>query len=98
MRHGKLKAAFGDIDGPYLAGKVIKAAEKISVDLQQAFYAPHFDRVDEAAFKQRIGFFATLSVNGGVAVGEPIQELGRFVVGEVFGQKQNTISVSTSDK
>ncbi len=56
-----------------LATILIQQAQHYS--LLQTTHSPFRDGIDEFTLKERIRFFATLTVNGVVAIGDPIQEL-----------------------
>ena len=63
------------------------------MNLLQAFDATRLQRIQQAAFKHRICLLFALPVNGVVAVGKPIQESVRPVVGIMLGKGLYTLRV-----
>ena len=93
LNHSKLESGFGYIDGSYLPGEIIKASEKISMNLLQSFHRANLDIIDKAALKQSVCFRPTFAVNTLVAVGEPFHESGSLIVRETLRQSYDTVIV-----
>ncbi len=79
--------------GAYLSGKVVEPAEEVGMDLLEALHRARLHTVEDAALKQRVGFLLTLTVDGVVAIDEPVEEGACAVVGIVFGQGLNTLGI-----
>ena len=92
---GKRETAFADIFGTDLTSEVIEPAEDIGVDLLQTFDSTGFQSGKQAAFKEGVSLFLALSVDGVIAVEEPVKEFGSFGVGKVLCKFNDTGTVET---
>ena len=92
---GERESAFADVFGTDLTSKVIEPAEDIGVDLLQTFDSTGFQSGKQTAFKEGVSLFLALTVDGVIAVKEPVKEFGSFGVWEVLCKFNDTGTVET---
>ena len=92
---GERETAFADVFGTDLTGEVIESAEDVGVDLLKTFDRAGVKRGKQAAFKEGISFFLALTVDGIIAVKEPVKELCRFIIRKVLCQLNDTETIET---
>lgn len=62
--------------GAYLTCKIVEFGEEVGVNLLKAFDSSRLHILKQATLNEGIGFLLALSVEGVVAINEPVEEIG----------------------
>ena len=68
----------------YLTCKIVKSSKEIGVNLLQGFHFTNVFVCHKVAFPKSISLFATLPVDGIVAIGEPVEEVHSALIICIF--------------
>lgn len=92
-RHGKLKAALGNIHRADIAGEVVQTTKQVGVNLLETLRRSHLYAFYHAAFKQGVSLRFALAVDALFAVRKPCYKARSLGVGKAGNQLQNAFCV-----